>query len=299
MDPESLIHLLVDRELCGESEPQELLSEFESSGKELFDFLEASGFGGREEILRFVAKEQGRDFVDLTGLSMPAALTSAIDPELLRIYECLPLEVSDDSVRLCFCDPFDSAAIRELASILGKKIDVTVADPEQIRTLLADLAAARNRIDGGGVVCASLGRGPDADAGSGINQATVGGPVLLVALSVLAVAATASAALYLSQNRRLESADALVAKNESLLRQSEASRKAADAAIIQMESELDALEKLVTKREVEAIRLESFDKELRELRGKMEALGRVLAEMQPPLAGGSEGPGPAAGQESP
>ncbi|MFM8458709.1 MAG: hypothetical protein ACKOB0_07140 [Chthoniobacterales bacterium] len=282
MDPESLIQLLVDRELGGDLDSQELLAEFEDSGNEIFDFLEAAGFGGREDIFRFVAQEQGRDFVDLDNVFMPPVLLSSVDPEILRIFECLPLEVAETVAKVCVADPFDRVAIQELTAIIGKNVEVAVADPDKIRTILATIGTTRVATDPGRVVAASLGHVPDSEPPTQANRPSVGSPALLIALSVIAVSSMAFTALYLNQTRRLDAWSALVEKNESLLRQSDASRKGFESAVIQLQSDLGALEKLLTKKEVDAIRLDVFEKQLSELRGRMESLGKILAEVDTP-----------------
>lgn len=279
MDPESLITLLVERELGGDQTAQQLVSEFENSEREVFEFLAASGFGEREEILRFVAVEQGREFVDLDKTVMSRSLLSALDPDMLRIFECLPLEVSENKAKVCIADPFDVVAAEELASLLGKEVEVAVADPEKIRATLSRIASGEVRNDGTGMVAASLGHAPEGKSANQSSRHTRISSALLISLSVLAIAATASAALYLSQNRRLEEWATLVGKNEALFRESEASRKGAETAAIQMQSDLDALEKLLTKKEVDAIRIDVLEKDLRELRGKMDSLDQILAKV--------------------
>ncbi|MEY3480926.1 MAG: Type secretion system protein N-terminal domain [Verrucomicrobiota bacterium] len=288
MDPESLITLLVDRELGGEPSPDQIVSDFEASGQEVLDFLTASGFGEREEILRFVAEEQRRPFLDLDQVSMPAHLVDSIDPDILRIFECLPLEVSDDAVKVCMVDPFDEVAVRELAAILGKRVELAIADPEKIRSRLAAIAKGKFEAAPEGLVAASMGdnanRAPVNEAG----KRTLLSSSFLATLSVLAIAATASAALYLSQNRRLADWQTLVEKNEVLMRQSDASRKGVEATVFQMEGDLDALEKLVTAKEVDAIKIDALEKELRGLRGKIDSLGKILAKAGEPQANGSD-----------
>lgn len=279
MDPESLIKLLVEREVGVELTAQQLVSEFENSGREVFDFLTASGFGEREEILRLVAVEQGLEFVDLDQTEMSRSLLSALDPDISRIFKCLPLEVSDDKAKVCIADPLDVVAVKELASLLGKEVEVVVADPEKIESILSRIANGELRNDGAGIVAASLGHARQRKIANQSSWHTRISSVLLLSLSVLAIAATASVALYLSQNRRLEEWTILVEKKEALLRQSEALRKGAETAAIQMQSDLDALEELLIRKEVDAIRINVFEKDLRELRGKMESLDQILAKV--------------------
>lgn len=279
MDPGLLIALLVDRGLAEDRTTKGLCSEFESSGRELFDFLEAAGFGRREEILQFVATEQWREYVNLASAELSAPLLGSIDADVLRIFECLPLEVSESKAKVCITDPFDDVALRELEEVLGKRVEVAIADPEKIRATLHGLTDTGSTISRTGLVASSLGHDADVNALAQATHRNSLSPALLLALSVVAITATASSALYLSQNRRLDAWAELVDKNETLMRQSDGLRKGTELAVIQMNSDIDALEKLVTKKEVDAMRIESLEKDLTELRGKMESLSKILARV--------------------
>jgi len=289
MDSHLLIRFLVERGNAGEQTTGQLHAEFESSGCELFDFLAAAGFGDPEEILRFVAAEQGREFIDLSSVEISAPLLASIEADVLRIFECLPLEVSEAKAKVCITDPFDDVAVQELQQILGRRVEVAIADPEKIRTTLSSIASTEAQTDRFGAVSASLESRPETTASAQSNHKNTLSSQLLVALSILAVAATASSALYVSQNRRLEAWAELVSQNETLLRQSDASRKAMETAVIKMKSDIDALERLLNKKEVDAIRIDGFEKVLRELHGKMESLDKILAKVgEPKIAGEGE-----------
>lgn len=290
MDPESLIAFLVKQELGEQVSMQEVVSDFEASGQEVLEFLAASGFGEREEILRLVADEQGRQFIDLESVVMPAHLISAIDPDIRRIFGCLPLEVSNDAAKVCLVDPFDDVAVKELAAILGKKVEVAIADPEKINSRLAAIAEGRFDAPQEVLACASPRAGASKAQSKDAGKTPLFSLSFFVVLGVLAVLVTASAALYLSQNRRLANWQALVEENEVLTRQSDASRKGFEATVFQMENELDALEKLITAKEVDAIKIDALEKELRGLRGKIDSLGKILAKAGEPQVGDSDPP---------
>ena len=279
MDPESLIRFLVGRNSDGERVADELLAEFESSDIELFDFLAASGLGEREEILREVAAAQGREYLDFDKAEISSALLRSIDPDIRRIFECLPVEVSATSAKVCLADPFDDLAVRELSQRLGRRVEVVVADPDQIRARLLDSHRSGSD-EGGGLASASLGhlpgemRSPEPDKDKALSSVT------LVALCVLAATSSAMAAIYLREDRRGEEIAALVAKNDSSFRSSEASRKAADRALVEMRRDLDNLERLLAGKEANVIRLEDLEKEVGKLRGKIDSLTSILGKVE-------------------
>ncbi len=279
MDPESLIRFLASQVSASEGAADELLSEFESSGAELFAFLAASGYGEREEIFRELAASQNREYLDLGDVEVSPALLSSIDPDIRRIFECLPVEASEDSAKVCIADPFDDGAIEQLCSLIGKPIQVVVADPDKIRAALAGSAWCQGGSRSDSLVAASLGDSsgdrPARDQSLHSNISSVA----LIALCALAVTAAATAALYLRQSKRSEEYTALVEKNEALLRQSEASRKAIDVALVKMGGEIDILERLLVKKEADAIHVEVLEEKIVQLQGQIESLGRILAKV--------------------
>jgi hypothetical protein len=280
MDPESLIDFLVQCQGGDRDRASQLHKEFEDSHRELFDFLAASGFGERQEILQCLASEQGRDFVDLDRVSMPLSLLSSFDPDIMRIFECLPIEVSDGGMKLCLADPFDVSAIRELTAIFGKPVEVVIADPRQIREKVVAYGERETRTVHAGVVAASLGHTTDQTKNPQESKRRKLSSLLVVALAVLAASATAASALFLSQSKRLAQWKELVAQHETLLRQFEAMHKGAEVSLLQLESDLETLEGLLVKREVDAIRVDALEKDLRQLRGKIDSLGKILTTLE-------------------
>lgn len=282
MDSHLLIELLVERGLADVRSAEQLHADFERSERDLFDFLEAIGFGRTEEILRFVASEQGRQFVDLDDVELSDGLITSVDADVLRIFECLPLEVSEAKVKICITDPFDDVAVRELGDVLGKSVEVAVADPEKIRAILSRITNAEPPVHRADIAALPLGYREESKTVASPRQGNIFTSALLLALSVLAIAATAVSALYVSQNKRVETWTELVGKNEALVRQSDVARQKTEAAVVQINTDLDALEKVLTRKEVDGIRIDALEKELRELRGKMESLGKILSKIDVP-----------------
>ena len=290
MDPESLIRFLVGQNSDGDRVADELLSEFESSHTNLFDFLAASGLGDRGDILREVATAQNREYVDLDKAEISSALLRSIDPDIRRIFECLPIEVSESSAKVCVADPFDDLAVGELAALLGKPVDVAIADPDKIRARLQDPHHSESNELSEDPVAASLGHLSEEQRSPGRDKDKVLSSVTLLALCVLAASASAMAALYLRENRRAEEIAALVAKNDSSLRLSEASSKAVDRALVEMGRDLDNLEGLLVGKEANVIRLEALEQEVGKLRGKIDSLGGILGKVETSSGKGAEAP---------
>jgi len=284
MDPESLIRFVAARELDGEMSADELLADFESSDLELFEFLAARGLGEKEEILRIVALDQARDFVDLDPEGFPSTVLHAIDPEITRIFECVPIQVSEDSAKVCMSDPFDHVAVRELGGILNKRIEVAIADPEKIAAVLARSRHGHAGDESGGVVAASLGHNAKDPPSTTPLRSTAVGSFTLLSFCVLALTAMAGAAMFTAQSKRLQEWKALVESNEATLRQIEALRKGSETSIVGLEMALKDLESRFAKKEAEALQLQQVEKDLVKLKGELGLLEEVLSKATEPVA---------------
>lgn len=289
MDPESLIALLVARSRSEDRSVDDLLGAFENSSGGLFDFLAEKGFGDKSDILRFVAEKQGRDLVDLEQLTDDPSLLEAIGPDLARIFECVPLEVSESRIKVSIADPFDHAAVEELSSILGKEVEVAIADPDQIAKRLSRILSLGTDIPARDFLPQTTHALSEKSPPGGGKIGALS-PAVLAGLGALALGAVGLAAVVTHQSERIHEWRTLVAKNETLLRQSEELSKNAGVAVAKVEREVEQLESLLGKKEVDAIRVDAIEKDLRKLLGKMEALGGILAKVNEPASEAGEQP---------
>jgi len=277
MDPESLISLLESGGWIEKGSADQMLCEYEQSDQDLFEFLESSGVGSKTEILALIAESLGTEYVDLKSSIVPTDLLNAIDPEIARIYQCLPIHVSDDLVKVCLVDPLDDAAVDELSRVFKRPTVRVVADPEDIIRLLAAPPSPE----------AVLPRDVAVDTSSGdavrSSSARVGGRRLesfwLLGIVVVSLAAVAMALLYAQQGKSLARAEELLEKSKSLSEESFAYRLKSMSAADEIKTEIARLESILTLREADAIKIEDLEGRLLGVASKLEALEAILSSL--------------------
>jgi len=277
MDPELLISLLQTGGWIEKGSGDQMLSEYEQSDDELFEFLESSGVGTKTEILAFVAESLGTEYVDLKSSFVPGDLFKAIDPEIARIYQCLPIHVADDLVKVCLVDPLDDAVVDELSRMFKRPTVRVVADPEEVIRILAAPPSPGGTLPRDGAVQPLL-----ADA-ERISSGGVGGPrwesFWLLAIVVVSLAAVAMALLYVKQGKSLARAEELLERSKSLSDESFAYRLKSMSAADELKTDIARLESILTLREADAIKIEDLEGKLLEVMSKLEALDGILSSL--------------------
>jgi hypothetical protein len=288
MDPEALLRLLIEQECIEPKDFDRLLEDYESGDRELFDFLEASGVGSKEEVLKIIAEAHGAEMVDLKTVEFPPRLFDTIPGDLLRIYRCIPIYDSIDLLKICLVDPLDTVAVGELRTLLGRPIEVVIADPDVVDALLQErllkgssFSSVSNKT---APVAASLGAKPDTQPNT-LEQGR-GGGTRMVGLALLAASASAAAALYLGQQYSAQAAKTLLEEFETFRETHRLSRLAWAQDVRDLEREIEQLATLLTRSEVDAIKLGQLEVGMQRLEGKLESLN----EIKPSRASGDGAP---------
>ena len=287
MDPETLIRLMSERGWIDSKDVDRLLDDYDSSGQDLFDFLEASGVGSKQEVLKEVAEFKGTEIVDLKTVEFPPPLLDAIPDDLVRIYRCIPIHDSTDELKICLYDPLDDAAVVELEKLLGRHIKVVIADPDDVEDRV------QQRLSGSSIsspsaksapVFASLGVKADADHDAQRYSRRSG--IRMVSLALLAASTTAVAALYMGQQHSAQAAKTLLEEFKAFQESHRLSRLTWEQEVREIELEIEKLGSLLDRSEVDAIKLSQLEDGMRRLEGKIEALREIKS---PPKSGeGSE-----------
>jgi TolA-binding protein len=97
----------------------------------------------------------------------------------------------------------------------------------------------------------------------------------MVGLALLAVAAAATAALYLGQQDSAHASGARFEQFEALLETHRLSRLAVEQEIKDLQRELEKLTALLARNEVSTIKLEQLEEGIHRLEGKVESLSAI------------------------
>lgn len=139
-----LLSLLRDSALLDDMQAEEIVQEFNRTGKRVFDIIVDMGLMDRGTLLQTMADNLATQVVDLKALGeIPAEAIAAVPAETAKAYQCVPVEIFGTVLQLAFEDPFNPSVVDEIGFAIGKEIVVVVADP-------ADIEAAIQQYYGGG-----------------------------------------------------------------------------------------------------------------------------------------------------
>jgi len=90
------------------------------------------GYASGEDVMRAVAQEHGRDYVDLTEVTIPEAIIELVPESVARENVTLPLAEEEDALKVIVSDPYDIDTIEKLRFILNRRIEIALAPREKI-----------------------------------------------------------------------------------------------------------------------------------------------------------------------
>jgi type IV pilus assembly protein PilB len=90
------------------------------------------GYASGEDVMRAVAQEHGRDYVDLTEVTIPEAIIELVPESVARENATLPLAEEEDALKVIVSDPYDIDTIEKLRFILNRRIEIALAPREKI-----------------------------------------------------------------------------------------------------------------------------------------------------------------------
>jgi type IV pilus assembly protein PilB len=131
-----LISIIRDRGLIDDMQLEEVLAEHNRTGRPLMQVIQDFGLMDQDTILQTIAEYLGTDVVNLAEVDFSPEILEAVPGGTARMYQCLPVAVFGNTVRLALVDPLSAAVADELGFTIGKEVQIVVADPEQVSKLI-------------------------------------------------------------------------------------------------------------------------------------------------------------------
>jgi type IV pilus assembly protein PilB len=136
MTERQVAEFFVEQRVLQSSQADDVLSEVELNGKTVAQAMIDCGFIDEQGFYETIANGLGTEFVDLSQHEIAPEILRLIPSGLARLHGALPLELSDNTLRVALIDPFDLHIAEDLRFALGKDIQVIVAPTEQIEELI-------------------------------------------------------------------------------------------------------------------------------------------------------------------
>src|SRR5688572_3427235 len=131
-----LLALIKEQGLIDDLQLEEVLQEQSRSGKPISQILQDSGIVEIETQLQIVATHLGTEVVDLSEQEIPPEVVKLIPSSTARMYRCVPVADYGSVLQIALGDPLNAAVVDELGFIVGREVQVLVADQAQITRLV-------------------------------------------------------------------------------------------------------------------------------------------------------------------
>jgi type IV pilus assembly protein PilB len=91
------------------------------------------GYASGEDVMRAVAQEHGREYIDLTEVAIPENIIELVPESVARENSILPLAEEDDALKVIVSDPYDIDTVEKLRFILNRRIEIALAPRDKIQ----------------------------------------------------------------------------------------------------------------------------------------------------------------------
>ena len=114
----------------------EISDEHERSGKPIIEIIENFGILKEDEILEIIAEQLGTEVWDFKESDIDESIIKMVDDNIAHSYSIVPVDFSDEILKIAVKDPFDFQTIDSLSFILGYTLQPVVVKIEQLERAL-------------------------------------------------------------------------------------------------------------------------------------------------------------------
>jgi type IV pilus assembly protein PilB len=131
-----LLALIKEQGLIDDLQFEEVGAEVKRSAKPVIQILQDFGIMDLDSILHVISNHLGAEIVTVKESDLTPELLHAVPAKTARMYQCLPVAQQGSMLKLVLADPLDAVRIDELAFVLKREIQIAVADPAQVLSVL-------------------------------------------------------------------------------------------------------------------------------------------------------------------
>ena len=124
--------VLLRRQVLSPDQLAEAQSIAQQTGAKLTDSLVKLGYASTDQVISAMAEFHGMQFIDLTEVTIPAAVVELVPESVARENVVLPLSQENGALKIIMSDPSDFDTVQKLQFILNKDIQPVLAPREQI-----------------------------------------------------------------------------------------------------------------------------------------------------------------------
>src|SRR6266550_4826578 len=115
-----LLSLIKEQGLIDDLQFEEVLGEFKRSGKPVIQILQDFGIMDLDTILHVEAESLATQVVPILDKDITPQLLQLVPATTARMYQCMPVSMTDSTIQMALVDPLNPARMDELGFIIKK-----------------------------------------------------------------------------------------------------------------------------------------------------------------------------------
>ena len=127
------IEILLRRRIVSQDQINEAKQVAKDGKSNVAETLIKLGYATGEEVMKAVAEEHGRRYIDLGEVSIPESVIELVPESVARENSILPLEEGGDALTVIVSDPYDIDTVEKLRFILNRRIEIALAPRDKIQ----------------------------------------------------------------------------------------------------------------------------------------------------------------------
>ncbi len=131
-----LVELLIGQGRLDQEQAASIMANHEESGKSIRSIVIDHEIVTEDELLEVMANYMGTRVVNLPALDIPQDVRQRVPPRVARMYNVVPISMTDSSVELAVSDIFDPQISDELMFVLTSDVSVVFARDEDVRSCI-------------------------------------------------------------------------------------------------------------------------------------------------------------------
>ena len=135
-DTDPLLELLVEQGLLTSEQMDDIADEHAESGKLARNIVVDLGLIEEDQLLEVLAGYLGSHVVNLPALDIPADIIHRVPASVARMYNIVPVSMTDTSVEVAVCDIINPQVMDELMFVLTSDVSFVLAREDDVRACI-------------------------------------------------------------------------------------------------------------------------------------------------------------------
>jgi type IV pilus assembly protein PilB len=136
IDNDPLLELLVEQGLLTSEQMDDIADEHAESGKLARNIVVDLGLIEEDQLLEVLAGYLGSHVVNLPSLDIPADIIHRVPASVARMYNIVPVSMTDTSVEVAVCDIISPQVMDELMFVLTSDVSFVLAREDDVRACI-------------------------------------------------------------------------------------------------------------------------------------------------------------------